>query len=78
MSESRRAVLCRTIRLLGDAFTRNYPRMNVTVLSSLGSSGARNYVITQPTRSAPVQQFIACVASPDGRAIPAQTGHWLP
>ena len=48
-----------------------------------GASGAyplvkRFYFITQPTRSVPVQQFIGFVASPDGRAILAQTGHWLP
>ena len=36
------------------------------------------YFVTRPTRSAAVQEFIDFVASPDGRAILTQTGHWLP
>ena len=48
-----------------------------------GEAGAypivkRFFFITKPTRSAPVQLFIAFVASPDGREILARTGHWVP
>lgn len=50
---------------------------------SNGESGAypivkRFFFITKPTPSAAVQQFIAFVASPDGREILARTGHWVP
>lgn len=38
----------------------------------------RFYFVTQSARSVRVQQFIDFVASPDGRAILAQTGHWQP
>ena len=48
-----------------------------------GASGAypivkRFYFITRPTPSAPAQQFIAFVGSPDGQKILAQTGNWRP
>lgn len=48
-----------------------------------GASGAypvvkRFYFVTRSARSAAVQKFIDFVASPEGRAILAQTGHWLP
>ena len=50
---------------------------------SNGASGAypivkRFFFITKPTPSAAVQQFIAFVASPDGREILARTGNWVP
>ncbi|MFA7281550.1 MAG: substrate-binding domain-containing protein [Sterolibacterium sp.] len=48
-----------------------------------GSSGnyplAKNFfIVTQPSPSAVVQQFIAFVNSPAGREILTQTGHWIP
>ena len=36
------------------------------------------FFITQPAQSAAVQQFIAFVKSPEGKAILTQTGHWVP
>ena len=50
---------------------------------SNGESGSypivkRFFFITKPTPSAAVQQFIAFVASPDGREILVRTGNWVP